>query len=322
MTSKPIVVLPLFNKPDLLELVLEKISLQTVLPEQIEIYIDRPKSLHFSNENKGIIEYCNKLKLENIQININIREKNYGCEGNILGAIQEVLEKHETMVLIEDDVLVNPYFYQSICLMLEKYQNQSKILTVRGYCSDLRAPQDSSDIQLSDYFLCAGMATWRSKWLPFYESVLKNKIISLNYMHHINKTNYHVIKGHYTYNSGASDDWGNLLGAHCLKSKLFHIEPKKSLIFNIGCGHPGANLACIEFDELNINFSEDFKISSCPANLDYTNYKKIHQFKLGIKFKKLTYIYLKNIFCFLLANFLGIQNTRKFIRFLREKRFI
>jgi len=94
------------------------------------------------------------------------REYNYGGPANLIQGISQVFESYERAVIVEDDVLPSPHFYEAMCKLLDHYQSASSIFSVGGYPSLLRdsLPNYPYDVILSPRFSVWGWATWSDRW--------------------------------------------------------------------------------------------------------------------------------------------------------------
>ena len=62
-----------------------------------------------------------------------IRDKNFGCRDNIISGITEVLDKHEKIIVIEDDLVVSPYFLNYMNNCLNVYEKNKNIWHINGW---------------------------------------------------------------------------------------------------------------------------------------------------------------------------------------------
>ena len=91
--------------------------------------------------------------------------RNKGLAASIIGGVTQVLAKHETVIVLEDDLLVMPSFLSFMNLGLQKYQDRPEVFSVCGYSNRFTPPKD---YPFNTYF-CArssswGWATWRDRW--------------------------------------------------------------------------------------------------------------------------------------------------------------
>ena len=60
-----------------------------------------------------------------------VNEENKGLKNNILDGIDYVLQENESVICLEDDLVVSKYFLSYMNNALEKYQNEKKNLAYK-----------------------------------------------------------------------------------------------------------------------------------------------------------------------------------------------
>lgn len=93
------------------------------------------------------------------------RDTNLGLGRSILAGVTEVLQKHASAIIFEDDLICVPGTYQYLCTALEYYQNDSRVMSVTGWTHPMTTP---SDITVQPYFdgraECWVWGTWARAW--------------------------------------------------------------------------------------------------------------------------------------------------------------
>lgn len=98
------------------------------------------------------------------------RPENFGLSASIRDGMDRLFERHETAVLIEDDICVAPEFYDYARLALAHYESAPAVAGITGlrYPFDLHAFDDYPyDVFLSPRFSSWAWGTWRSRWKGF-----------------------------------------------------------------------------------------------------------------------------------------------------------
>src|SRR3546814_17563012 len=76
-----------------------------------------------------------------------------------------MLEQHEAVIVIEDDLLLSPYFLKYMNDALYHYRDDQRVASIHGYSLPTDRPLPET------YFLkgadCWGWATWRRAWGGF-----------------------------------------------------------------------------------------------------------------------------------------------------------
>lgn len=110
-------------------------------------------------------------------------EVNYGAHESICNAINVVLSKHESIIFMEDDIVVSPFFLDYMNSGLLQYQDRKDVFGICGFIyNDLKIPSDYP----FETFLWSrnapwGFATWKDRWnsldleLSDFDSFIKDK---------------------------------------------------------------------------------------------------------------------------------------------------
>ena len=73
------------------------------------------------------------------------RETNFGLGVSIRTGIAEVLNKHEALLVVEDDLICVPGTYQYLCAALEHYRDVPSVMSVTGWTHPRAIPPDVTD---------------------------------------------------------------------------------------------------------------------------------------------------------------------------------
>ncbi len=58
---------------------------------------------------------------------------NKGLASSIISGVTEVLNDYESIIVLEDDMIVSPHFLTYMIDGLEKYQNDDRVISIHGY---------------------------------------------------------------------------------------------------------------------------------------------------------------------------------------------
>jgi hypothetical protein len=93
------------------------------------------------------------------------RNENVGLARNITAGVSEVLDRHDRVVVVEDDVVVSPFFLRFMNEALSYYRDEPRVGSISGYCYPVsRRVPETFFIRGAD---CWGWATWRNRWKYF-----------------------------------------------------------------------------------------------------------------------------------------------------------
>jgi hypothetical protein len=133
-------------------------------PDPLYVFCDGPKN----EADAGKVQAVRKLVsgIDWTEPQVFTRPYNIGLAASIIGAVDHVLARHETVILLEDDCVPGPYFYEYMGACLHKYRAQ-QVLSASGYT--VRLPDSALvDYGYDVYFVPRigswGWATWRDRW--------------------------------------------------------------------------------------------------------------------------------------------------------------
>ncbi len=90
------------------------------------------------------------------------RPENFYLERNITEGIDEVFQAHDTIVVLEDDIVTSPYFLQYINEALTLYRDEPRVMHVSGFTN--LAPLEGPSFYFTPHMSGWGWATWRDRW--------------------------------------------------------------------------------------------------------------------------------------------------------------
>lgn len=99
------------------------------------------------------------------EVHIIERPKNFYLERNIIEGISYVLEKHDTIIVLEDDICTSPVFLTYMNEALDKYASMPQVMHIAGF-TNLSIPE-KGDTYFSPHMTGWGWATWKDRWKYF-----------------------------------------------------------------------------------------------------------------------------------------------------------
>lgn len=95
-----------------------------------------------------------------------MRPENIYLERNITEGIAQVLEEHETIIVLEDDIVTSPHFLRYMNEALSLYADVHRVMHVAGF-TNLCLPEGTAegrDFYFTPHMSGWGWATWRNRW--------------------------------------------------------------------------------------------------------------------------------------------------------------
>jgi hypothetical protein len=169
MTRTPIAYI-VFNRPQHTEKTFAVIREQR--PSQLFLIADGPRQ-NFKTD----IERCTKVREILMQIDWpcevhrNYADSNLGLKRRVSSGLDWVFSKVERAIILEDDCLPNPDFFNFCDELLERYADNERVAVVTG--NNFQDGQKRSDASyyFSKYNHCWGWATWRRSWQHYQENL-------------------------------------------------------------------------------------------------------------------------------------------------------
>lgn len=151
-----------YNRADHTKSVIESL-LQNKEAKDSELYIfsDGPKT----EEKRKAVE-ANRHYIHSItgfkSIHIIEHEENQGLANSLIKGITALTNKYGRVIVVEDDLILSPYFLQFMNEALDKYANDDRISAVSAFLN----PIDNTPPNLFflRYFACWGWGTWKRAW--------------------------------------------------------------------------------------------------------------------------------------------------------------
>ena len=172
-TLEPVLVIG-FNRPELLRKLIRRLG--EVKPRKVYLAIDGPRAdrleegelVQQSQEVVSLIDWpC--------EISTLFRETNLGCGEGVSQAITWFFENEERGIILEDDILPDPTFFEFCSELLERYNDDDRIFAISG-CNFV-PPEHQSDpahpYRFTNVPHVWGWATWRRSWREYELDISK-----------------------------------------------------------------------------------------------------------------------------------------------------
>lgn len=208
----------------------------TAKDSTIFIFSDSAKSEKDNEQVKKVREYIKRISgFKNVEIIF--RDKNLGLAGSIISGVSEVIETYGKVVVIEDDLILSPYFLEFMNKGLEIYENVEEVISIHGYIYPLKK------LLPETFFLkgadCWGWATWKRGWDLFeqnapilldeiYHRILENEFDLNGAVKNIKMLKKQI--------KGENDSWAIRWHASAFLKNKYTLYPGRSLVQNIGMG--------------------------------------------------------------------------------------
>jgi len=240
MTFDTPILFLVFSRPDTTRRVFERI--RETKPSKLFVAADGPRM-----DKEGEKEKCEEVRniiLKGVdwpcEVKTLFRDSNLGCGHAVSGAITWFFENIEEGIILEDDTLPDPSFFNFCKTLLERYRNDDKIKMIGGNNFQSGKWRGDGSYYFSAYSHIWGWASWRRTWkeYDFTLSELDEAKVSkiLDQFFYDKKVKSHWVKIFNQLKSGKFDTWDLQLLYCILKKNGKTIIPNVNLVTNIGFG--------------------------------------------------------------------------------------
>jgi len=152
-----------YNRPELLFKRISEIAVMNL--DHIYISIDGGNDSH-SKEMIELIKSARSLLSKSKTLSITHHEKNLGMSKHITESITSVLDSHDSVAVVEDDIKLNEYFFRNICNGLDILRDRKALGTVSAF-SPLNFKGEKivkNTWRSTPYFYCWGWGCTKESW--------------------------------------------------------------------------------------------------------------------------------------------------------------
>ncbi len=171
------------------------------------------------------------------------QESNLGLSRSIISGVTETLLENERVIVLEDDLVLSPYFLRYMNDGLNCYRDDHMVCSIHGYWF----PVDHN--MPETFFLkgadCWGWATWARSWVTFQHDgrmllkELLDRQLSFDFDYEGTYPHTRMLKSQI---QGKNDSWAIRWHASCYLKGMLTLYPGRSLVNNVG--HDGTGTHC------------------------------------------------------------------------------
>jgi hypothetical protein len=245
-TCAPIVVF-VYKRPEHTQQTIEYLKKNDKAQESdLYIFSEFQKNESFAKDVKAVRDYIKTIGGFK-SVTIIERPHFYGLANSVIDGVTSVFEKHDRVIVLEDDIVTSSVFLDYMNEALDKYEHTSNIFSVTGFCypPNLMTIYEEYD---KDVFLLPrasswGWGTWKDRWLKNdwdvkdYQEFYNSQELQKKYDLTGGDKSRMLIKQQ----TGIVDSWAIRWDYTHYKNNAFGVFPKKSLINNIGLDNSGSH---------------------------------------------------------------------------------
>ena len=153
----------IFKRPDTTQQVFN--AIRQAKPETLLVVADaprcdRPEEAQQCAATRAILEQVDW----DCEVLTNYAETNLGCKDRVASGLDWVFEQVEEAIILEDDCIPHPTFFNFCEELLERYRDDDRIFSILGYNMQSGQRRGDYSYYFSRYFHCWGWASWRRAW--------------------------------------------------------------------------------------------------------------------------------------------------------------
>lgn len=238
MLSDPTpIILFTYNRPEHTLRTLESLALNELASRsELTVYCDGPRAQEDVEATEQVREVV-RSTTGFARVTVVERTENMGLAASLVTGIDNALKEHDSVIVMEDDLVTSPHFLSFMNDGLMQYADDHRVVSISGYRFPVTRPMPET------FFLpgafCWGWATWRRGW-ALYEhdaeallaGIIQNDLI---YDFDFRGTDPMTQILQWTVNRDSRvDSWASRwMGSACLHRKLT-LYPGRTLVANIG----------------------------------------------------------------------------------------
>lgn len=165
-TDEPLLLIA-FNRPDDLARLIDR--LRDVAPSRVFVAVDGPREGN-ARDAETVARTHDAVSAIDwpCEVTTLFREENLGCGRAVSSAITWFLDHVERGIILEDDLLPDPSFFPYCTELLDRYENDDRVLAVSG-CNYVPPSAISAQgaYRFSQVPHIWGWATWRRSWTAY-----------------------------------------------------------------------------------------------------------------------------------------------------------
>lgn len=194
-STESAVLLITFNRPDNTRKVFE--AIRRYQPKRLYISSDGPRDANHQEDWKKIIEtrkIINDIDWE-CTVKTNFLDKNQGCGLSPCSAITWAFESEDKLIILEDDCIPSQSFFYFCNNLLQKYNDDTRIMHISGTRWNEEFAIEESDYFYTIYAHIWGWATWKRAWSNYnYQMEDWPFFKKKSFLHNILNYNFPLVK--------------------------------------------------------------------------------------------------------------------------------
>ena len=248
-----------YNRPEHTKKTLKHLKKNDLVKKShLYVFSDGPKTekdIPKVNEVRQLVNKINGFKT----VTVIERKSNWGLAKSIIEGVTQIINLHERVIVLEDDIVTASNFLDFMNTNLEYYQDKRTVACISGYVYPIEDLSDTFFLRGAD---CWGWGTWKRAWDFFVsdgniliDRLRENKLIrSFDFNNSI--AYFKMLKDQV---KGKNDSWAVRWYASAFTEEMYCLYPGKSYVINIGMDGSGTHCSISEDYKVNLNSNSHFE---------------------------------------------------------------
>lgn len=237
MTNHAPIALFTFNRPDHTAATLQALAANELASEsELTIFCDGPRTPDDEEKTRRVREIARSAQGFR-HVRVVERDENLGLARSVITGVTAVLEQHESIIVLEDDLITSPFFLRFMNDSLKLYADDERVMSICGYTFPVERKMPDTFFLWGAF--CWGWATWRRGWALYehdpkraLEEIVRRDLI-FDFDHKGSDPLTLALQATVIGDQRA-DSWATRwMATACLNGKLV-LHPGESLVSNIG----------------------------------------------------------------------------------------
>jgi hypothetical protein len=231
------VVFIVFNRPETTKQVFE--TIRAARPPKLLVVSDGPRPSKAGEEERCAAVRAIVSKVDwPCEVSRDHSAANLGCRQRVSSGITWAFQQVERAIILEDDCVPSPSFFRFCDEMLERYENDERVMMVSGDNRLWGRGDPGTSYYFSRYPNIWGWATWRRSWAKFDLDMHDWPKIRAagdfdQYFHKASERYYWKSLFNYVH-GGHLDTWDYQWVYSIWKESGLSVAPRRNLVRNIG----------------------------------------------------------------------------------------
>ena len=241
------IVLFVYNRPWHTRQTVEALQKNELAKESVlYVFADGPKSaateeqLNNIRETRAYVRQITGFK----EIHIEEAEKNKGLANSVIGGVTKVVNQYGKVIVLEDDLLVHPFFLRFINEALDFYAKDKRIYSIGGFNYGFPMPDHyKKDVYIVHRSESCGWGTWKDRWdnVDWSISDASAFFMSKRKQRRFNRGGEDMSNMLKMQLEGKIDSWAIRWDYHMYKHNAYCLRPVKTFVENIGFDGTGVH---------------------------------------------------------------------------------